>query len=147
MQNKTIAIGCDHAGFPYKEGIINYLNSNGYTVKDFGTNSLDSVDYPDYVHPLATSVESNESATGVLICGSGNGVCITANKHQGIRAAMAWREDIAALSRQHNNANVICIPARFVNLEEAVNFVHVFLNTEFEGGRHQTRVQKITDFK
>jgi ribose 5-phosphate isomerase B len=147
MQNKTIAIGCDHAGFPYKEGIINYLNVNGFSVNDFGTNSLDSVDYPDYVHPLANSVESGESELGVLICGSGNGVCLTANKHQGIRAAMAWREDVAALARQHNNANVICIPARFVSLEEAVNFVHVFLNTAFEGGRHATRVQKITDFK
>jgi len=146
MQNKTIAIGCDHAGFPYKEGIVNYLSCNGFTVKDFGTNSLDSVDYPDYVHPLSNSVESGESAMGILICGSGNGVCITANKHQGIRAAMAWREDVAALARQHNNANVICIPARFVSLEEAVNFVHVFLNTAFEGGRHVTRVQKITDF-
>ena len=146
MQNKTIAIGCDHAGFPYKEGIINYLTSNGYTVKDCGTSSLDSVDYPDYVHPLAQSIESGESAMGVLICGSGNGVCITANKHQQIRAAMVWRADISALSRQHNNANVICIPARFITLEEAVNFVHVFLHTEFEGGRHATRVNKITQF-
>ena len=146
MQNKTIAIGCDHAGFPYKEGIINYLASNGYTVKYCGTSSLDSVDYPDYVHPLAQSIESGESAMGVLICGSGNGVCITANKHQQIRAAMVWREDISALSRQHNNANVICIPARFITLEEAVNFVHVFLHTEFEGGRHATRVNKITQF-
>lgn len=146
MQNLTIAIGCDHAGFPYKEGIVNYLNANGFTVKDFGTYSLDSVDYPDFVHPVAKSIEEGSALFGILICGSGNGVCITANKHQQIRAAMVWQKDIAALARQHNNANVICIPARFITLEEAVNFVDVFLHTEFEGGRHANRVNKITEF-
>lgn len=145
MGYKTIAIGCDHAGFPYKEGVINYLHSKAFEVKDFGTNSLDSVDYPDFVHPLAKSIESGESEMGILICGSGNGVCITANKHKHIRAAMVWREEIAPLARQHNNANVICIPARFISLEEAIHFVDLFLHTEFEGGRHIRRVEKISD--
>ena len=145
MQPNIIAIGCDHAGFPYKEAVINYLKAQGYRVVDFGTHSLDSVDYPDFVHPLAKSIEAGESDMGIVICGSGNGVCITANKHAKIRAAMVWREDVSALARQHNNANVICIPARFISLEEAIQFISVFLTTEFEGGRHQKRVDKISD--
>ncbi len=145
MQNKIIAIGCDHAGFPYKDAVINSLKMQGYAVKDFGTNSADSVDYPDFVHPLAKSIEAGESDMGIVMCGSGNGVCITANKHAGIRAAMAWREDIAMLARQHNNANVICIPARYISLEEAIQFITTFLNTPFEGGRHERRVEKISD--
>ncbi len=146
MQNQTIAIGCDHAGFPFKDPIIAHLKEQGYEVKDFGTYSLDSVDYPDFVHPVAKSIEAGESQIGVLICGSGEGVCITANKHAGIRAALVWRDDITALSRQHNNANVICLPSRFISLNDAIKFVDVFLATEFEGGRHERRVEKISQF-
>ena len=146
MQNQTIAIGCDHAGFPFKDPIIAHLKEQGYEVKDFGTYSLDSVDYPDFVHPVAKSIESGESQFGVLICGSGEGVCITANKHAGIRAALVWRDDITALSRQHNNANVICLPSRFISQNDAIKFVDVFLSTKFEGGRHERRVEKISQF-
>lgn len=146
MQAQVIAIGCDHAGYPFKDPIIEHLQLQGYTVKDFGTYSLDSVDYPDFVHPVANSIESGESQMGVLICGSGNGVCITANKHRGIRAAMVWRDDISALARQHNNANVICLPSRFISLQEAIHFTDIFLKTGFEGGRHETRVEKINGF-
>ena len=146
MQNQTIAIGCDHAGFPFKDPIIAHLKELGYEVKDFGTYSLDSVDYPDFVHPVAKSIEAGESQFGVLICGSGEGVCITANKHAGIRAALVWRDDITALSRQHNNANVICLPSRFISQNDAIKFVDVFLSTKFEGGRHERRVEKISQF-
>lgn len=146
MQNQTIAIGCDHAGFPFKDPIIRHLKESGYGIIDFGTHSLDSVDYPDFVHPVAKSIESGESQFGVLICGSGEGVCITANKHAGIRAALVWRDDITALSRQHNNANVICLPSRFISLEEAIKFTDIFLATAFEGGRHEKRVEKISQF-
>ncbi len=139
-----LAIGSDHAGFEYKQMLLTWLRDNGYEVQDFGTHSADSVDYPDYVHPLATAVEKGEFALGLLLCGSANGVCITANKHQGIRAAIAWEPELAALARQHNNANVICIPARFVNEEDARAITSQFLNTAFEGGRHQTRVAKIS---
>lgn len=144
MQKPTIALGCDHAGFDYKEMIKKHLQQDGYEVLDFGTHSLDSVDYPDFVHPVATSIESKESSIGFLFCGSANGVAITANKHQGIRAAIAWREDVAQLARQHNDANILCIPARFVSLEDATAFVSAFLATPFEGGRHATRVSKIS---
>ena len=143
---KTIGICSDHAGYELKQFVKKWLEEQGWPYKDFGTYTAESCDYPDYAHALASSVEAGECYPGIAICGSGNGVCITANKHQQIRAAMVWREDISALSRQHNNANVICIPARFITLEEAVNFVHVFLHTEFEGGRHATRVNKITQF-
>ena len=146
MQNQTLAIGCDHAGFPFKDPIIAHLKEQGYEVKDFGTYSLESVDYPDFVHPVAKSIETGESQFGVLICGSGEGVCITANKHAGIRAALVWRDDITALSRQHNNANVICLPSRFISLNDAIKFVDVFLSTKFEGGRHERRVEKISQF-
>lgn len=141
--SKTIALGGDHAGYEYKAALIKHLEAAGYTTKNFGTNGPDSVDYPDYVHPLATAVEAGEADLGILICGSANGVCMTANKHQGIRAAIAWQDDLAALARQHNNANVLCIPARFVSLELATQMVDTFLTTEFEGGRHQNRVNKI----
>ena len=144
MNNKKIAIGGDHAGFSYKQPIINFLVSEGYEVKDFGTHSLDSVDYPDFAHPVSAAIENGEFERGVLICGSAQGVAITANKHQGIRAAVVWRQEIAELSRQHNNANIICIPARFIELEDAKSFVKVFLETDFEGGRHATRVGKIS---
>jgi ribose 5-phosphate isomerase B len=143
MGKSRIAIGCDHAGFDYKESIKAVLQQNGYTVKDFGTFSLDSVDYPDFVHPLAISIEKKENDFGILICGSANGVAITANKHQQVRAAIAWKNEVAALARQHNNANVLCLPARFISTEEAILFVNAFLNTAFEGGRHEQRVKKI----
>ena len=141
--SKPIAIGSDHAGFEYKEAIKKWLEKRNYTVKDFGTYSLDSVDYPDFAHPVATSVETGEAAFGILFCGSANGVAITANKHQGVRAGLAWENDVARLIRKHNNANVICIPARFVALALAEEMVENFISTEFEGGRHATRVNKI----
>ncbi len=139
-----IAIGCDHAGFPYKEGIINSLEDGGHQIIDKGTDSADSVDYPDFVHPVADLIESGEVDFGVLICGSGNGVAMTANKHQGIRAAICWQAELAALARQHNDANVIAIPARFIALPLAVDLVNIFISTEFEGGRHARRVGKIS---
>ena len=142
--SKPIAIGCDHAGVDYKEAIKKHLESIGLSIKDFGTNTKDSVDYPDYAHPVAAAVENNECAFGILICGSANGVAITANKHQGIRAAICWKEEIASLARQHNDANVICIPARFVDVETTIAMTELFMNTAFEGGRHEARVNKIS---
>jgi ribose 5-phosphate isomerase B len=146
MSKARIALGCDHAGYEYKELIKKWLASNDYSVKDYGTFSKDSVDYPDFVHPVANSIESKENEYGVLICGSANGVAITANKHQQIRAAIAWKNDIAALARRHNNANVLCLPSRFISADEAIEFVNTFLNSEFEGGRHEQRVKKIAAF-
>ncbi len=143
LNKKTIALGADHAGFEYKDLIKNELESEGYDVIDMGTHSKDSVDYPDFIHPVAESVENKKAIHGVIICGSGNGVAMTANKHQGIRAAIAWNNDLAALARQHNDANVLAIPARFVSKELALSMVGIFLNTSFEGGRHQRRVDKI----
>ena len=140
---QTIAIGADHAGFEYKTVIIDLLQNKGFKVKDFGTNSSDSVDYPDFAHPVASAVENGDAGCGILICGSANGVAITANKHKGIRAAICWQTEIARLARQHNNANIICIPSRFVSTPAAEEMVNVFLNTSFEGGRHQNRVKKI----
>ena len=141
--SRPIAIGCDHAGFEYKEDVISFLEGKGLTYKDFGTFSLESADYPDFAHPVAGSVENNETAYGILLCGSGNGVAITANKHQGVRAAICWAEELASLARQHNNANVICIPCRFVEEIIAKKMVTLFMNTAFEAGRHQNRVDKI----
>ncbi|MGB0521564.1 MAG: ribose 5-phosphate isomerase B [Flammeovirgaceae bacterium] len=138
-----IALGGDHAGFSYKKSIIEYLNEKGVETQDFGPGSDASVDYPDFAHPLANSVEAGETALGILICGSGNGVAMTANKHQGIRAALCWNTELAELARQHNNANVLCIPARFISLDEAKACVDAFINAEFEGGRHERRVGKI----
>jgi ribose 5-phosphate isomerase B len=140
---KKIAIGGDHAGYDYKEKLVKALTEAGYEVKDFGPDSNASVDYPDYVHPLSTDIEAGKFDLGIVICGSGNGVAITANKHQGIRAALCWDEDLAALSRQHNNANILAIPARFVTYELAEKMADIFLTTDFEGGRHQNRVDKI----
>lgn len=141
--SKPIAIGSDHAGFEYKTELIKWLSGKGFQVKDFGTHSSDSVDYPDFAHPTATSVESGESAFGILLCGSANGVAITANKHQHIRAGLCWQNDVAVLVRTHNDANIICIPARFVSLALAQQMIDIFMTTPFEGGRHATRVNKI----
>lgn len=138
-----IAIGGDHAGFEYKAKLIQKLESQGHEVKDFGPFSDASVDYPDYVHPLSSAVETGEFDLGIVICGSGNGVAITANKHQGIRAALVWNEELASLARQHNNANVLAIPARFISYELAEKVAETFLTTEFKGGRHANRVNKI----
>jgi ribose 5-phosphate isomerase B len=138
-----IAIGGDHAGFEYKQMLISMLESDGHEVKDFGPFNADSVDYPDFVHPLATAVQAKEFELGILICGSANGVAITANKHENIRAAICWDVPLAALARQHNDANVVCIPARFTTPEQAQEITTTFINTTFEGGRHATRVNKI----
>lgn len=145
MSTSSIAIGSDHAGFECKESIKTALKTanEGFALVDVGTHSADSVDYPDFAHQVATQVESGEVEMGVVICGSGNGVCITANKHKGIRAALCWSVEIAALARQHNDANVLCIPARFVSHETALQMVQTFMNTAFEGGRHQKRIEKI----
>lgn len=140
---KKIAIGGDHAGFEYKQKLISQLSTMGYNITDFGPNSDASVDYPDYIHPMASSVEAGENVLGIAICGSGNGVAMTANKHKGIRAALCWNKELAALARQHNDANIICIPARFVSFDTALEMITTFLTVEFEGGRHQNRVDKI----
>jgi len=137
-----IAIGADHAGFEYKELLKDFLQD--YEVKDFGTHTSDSVDYPDFAHPVASAVENGEFTYGILLCGSANGVAITANKHQGIRAGLCWKNEVASLVRLHNNANVLCIPARFVSEEEAKQITKTFLTTAFEGGRHQNRIEKIS---
>lgn len=141
---ESIAIGADHAGFEYKEKLKTWLEKNGYTTKDFGTYTAESADYPDFAHPVALAVEKKEFELGLLICGSGNGIAITANKHQGIRAAICWNEELAALSRQHNNANVLCLPARFVTIDLAEKILDRFLHSSFEGGRHERRVSKIS---
>lgn len=141
-KNISIAIGADHAGFEYKSMLIDFLKD--YSIKDFGTDSADSVDYPDFAHPVASAVENAEFTIGILICGSANGVAITANKHQGIRAAICWNEELAELARTHNNANILCIPARYVTKEEAKKICMKFINSEFEGGRHSNRVGKIS---
>ncbi len=139
----VLALGSDHAGFDYKQMLAQWLRDNGYEVRDFGTYSPHSVDYPDFVHPLAMAITSGELERGILVCGSANGVGITANKHRGIRAAIAWEPELAALARQHNDANILCVPARFISEEQARAITSQFLNTPFEGGRHQTRVDKI----
>jgi len=140
----TIAIGCDHAGFPYKAAIIRYLQQRGITVRDFGAPSADSVDYPDFAHPVAVEVAEARADLGILLCGSGNGVAITANKHQKVRAALCWIPEIAALARQHNNANALALPVRFITEATALEIVDAFLANAFEGGRHARRVSKIS---
>jgi ribose 5-phosphate isomerase B len=140
----SIAIGSDHAGFEYKEAFITWLKKNNHAVRDFGTYSVDSADYPDFAHPVANAVEKKEFDLGILICGSANGVAITSNKHQGIRAAICWQEELAVLARGHNNANVLCIPARYVSLEMAITIMDKFIQSPFEGGRHEKRVNKIS---
>lgn len=138
-----LAIGGDHAGFDYKKQLTEFLSKEGHEVLDFGTHSADSVDYPDFAHPVANAVEKKEVNYGILICGSANGVAMTANKHKGIRAGLCWNREVAKLVRLHNDANIICLPARFMSLEEAIEALKIFLTTDFEGGRHQNRVEKI----
>lgn len=144
MKKTIISLAADHAGYPVKELIKRFLIDKNYDVKDFGTNSEESADYPDFAHPLAESLENGEADLGFTFCGSGNGISMTANKHQKVRAALCWNEEIATLARQHNDANVCSIPARFVSENEAFKIAEAFLNSEFEGGRHQRRVDKMT---
>ncbi|WP_299119390.1 ribose 5-phosphate isomerase B [uncultured Tenacibaculum sp.] len=139
----TIAIGNDHAGTEYKFEIIKLLEELGHKFINFGTNTNDSMDYPDAIHPTAEAVETEQAEMGIILCGSGNGAQMTANKHQGVRAALCWNNELVELTRQHNNANILTIPARFVSLQQALGFVKIFLSTEFEGGRHANRVNKI----
>ena len=143
--SKPIAIGSDHAGFDYKEDLISYLEGKGLPFTDFGTHSKDSVDYPDFAHPVATSVENGEVSFGILLCGSANGVAMTANKHQGVRAALCWNEEVAEIVRHHNNANIVCIPARFITYDMAEKIADRFLHTDFEGGRHEPRVAMLNE--
>ena len=144
MKNITkIGIAADHAGYKLKELLIGYLEEKEIEIKDFGTDSEESADYPDFAHPLATSVESGESQIGISICGSGNGITMTVNKHQKIRAAICWNTEIAELAVQHNNANICSLPARYITDIEAFNIIDSFLESEFEGGRHQRRIDKI----
>jgi ribose 5-phosphate isomerase B len=139
-----IAIGCDHAGFSHKAPVIAFLHKAGYTVLDFGTNSTESVDYPDFAHQVATAVQKGEAQFGIVLCGSGNGVAITVNQHVGLRCALCWKTELAKMARAHNDANALSIPARYVSKRMAIAMVKVFLETSFEGGRHATRVQKIS---
>lgn len=140
---QTIAIGCDHGGYDYKDSIIQFLKSRNIEVHDFGTNSPDSVDYPDFIHPVAEEVTNGTADLGIILCGSGNGAAMTANKHPKVRAALCWTAELASLGRQHNNANVLSIPARFVSEAVALEMVEAFLTSDFEGGRHARRVDKI----
>jgi len=139
----NISIGNDHAGTDYKFRIIEFLKSKNIEVTNYGTDAVSSVDYPDFVHPVAKDVESKKSTYGILICGSANGVAMTANKYANIRAGICWSNEIVSLIRQHNNANILCIPARFTEIEDVLKMIDTFLNTEFEGGRHQNRINKI----
>ena len=138
-----ISIGNDHAGTDYKFAIIKHLEAKGYTINNYGTDAIESVDYPDFVHPVANEVANGKVDFGILICGSANGVAMTANKHQKVRAGICWTKEITALTRQHNNANIICIPARYTAVQQVIEMVDTFLETKFEGGRHQNRVNKI----
>jgi ribose 5-phosphate isomerase B len=139
----NISIGNDHAGTEYKKAVVRYLEAKGYNVNNYGTDSEDSVDYPDFVHPVALDVETKKVDFGIIICGSGNGANMTANKHQGVRSALCWTKEIAALARQHNDANILSIPARFTAEQQVIEMVDTFLSTAFEGGRHERRVEKI----
>lgn len=140
---KKVALGSDHAGFDYKEALKPFLEELGLVLTDFGTHSEDSVDYPDFAHPVASAVENGAQDLGLLICGSGNGVAITANKHQGIRAALCWTPELGELAVQHNNANILCLPARFISLDTAREICTAFFHAHFAGGRHANRVSKI----
>ena len=139
-----ISIGNDHAGPEYKKAIVEMLKAKGHEITNYGTDSEDSVDYPDFAHAVANDISEAKADFGIIICGSGNGIAMAANKHEKVRAALCWIKEIATLARQHNNANIISIPARFTSIPQAVEMVNAFLNTEFEGGRHQTRVDKIS---
>ncbi len=139
----TVALGNDHAGWEYNAAIEQLLKETGYEVLNFGTKSAQSVDYPDYIHPVAEAVENGKARMGIILCGSGNGAAITANKHQGIRAALCWSRELTELARKHNDANVLSLPARFISKYQALEYVRVFLETPFEGGRHERRIQKI----
>lgn len=139
-----ISIGNDHAGPEYKRAIVQYLESKGHEVTNYGTDTEASVDYPDFGHPVANDVSEGKADFGIVICGSGNGIAMTVNKHPKVRAGLCWTKEIAYLTRLHNNANVVSIPARYTSIQQAVEIVETFLNTEFEGGRHQTRVDKIS---
>ena len=139
-----ISIGNDHAGVEYKNYIKEYLVAKDIEVNNYGTDSLDSVDYPDFAHPVSNDVNEKKSDLGILICGSGNGVCMTANKYKNVRAALCWNKELALLSKSHNNANIVCIPARFIEKEEALDIIKTFISEEFEGGRHERRVNKIS---
>jgi len=141
---KTIAIGSDHAGFELKEKLTEYLYLKGYSVVDYGTKNTDSVDYPDIIHPLAYDIHNGKFEMGIILCGTGNGVAMTANKYERVRAALCWKPEIAELARKHNDANIISLPARFLSLSETIMILEKFLNTDFEGGRHQVRVDKIS---
>lgn len=143
MEIKNIGIACDHAGFEYKEEVVKYLTNKGLEVQDFGCYSDESVDYPDLAHQLSKKINDGDLELGIQFCGSGNGINMSANKHQGVRSALCWQEDIAQLARLHNNANICTMPARFISLEKALKIIDIFLATEFEGGRHQRRVDKI----
>ncbi len=143
MDEIRIAIAADHAGFELKAEIMHFLLNKGIKVKDFGTYSADSVDYADFAHPMAEAVEKGDFLYGISICGSGNGINMTVNKHQGIRSAICWNEEIAMLARSHNDANICALPARFIKKDEALMILEVFLSTGFEGGRHTQRIQKI----
>lgn len=138
-----IAIGNDHAGVEFKKGIIEFFKDKNIEIKNFGTDNENSVDYPDHIHPVAEFISCNSNTCGIIICGSGNGAAMTANKHKNIRAALCWNEDLAKLSRQHNDANILSIPARFVSLEETLKMISIFISTSFEGGRHKNRINKI----
>jgi len=140
---KQLVIGSDHAGYELKEYVIDILKDRGFKINDLGTHSLESTDYPDYAHKVASEVSSGNTAMGILICGSANGVSITANKHEGVRAAIAWNAEISKMAREHNDANILSLPSRYISKEEAMEIVDVFLKTDFEGGRHARRVNKI----
>ena len=143
MEIKTVGLACDHAGFPLKQFVLDYLEKNGYPVKDFGTYSDKSVDYPDFAHPLAEAIESGEVYPGIAICGSGEGMAITLNKHKGVRAGLVWNKDLAELIRQHNDANVLVMPGRFIDNRTAESIMDEFFKATFEGGRHERRIKKI----
>lgn len=140
---KIIPVGADHAGFQLKNKVVEYLKEKGFEVKDFGCFSEESIDYPDFGHPVAEMVEQNSGMFGIVMCGSGNGINMTVNKHQGIRGALCWNEEIARLAREHNNANILTLPARYISEKEAFKMIDTFLETPFEGGRHEKRVNKI----
>lgn len=143
MKTNKIAVACDHAGYETKVKIIEHLKEKGYEITDFGTYSAESSDYADYAHPLASAVENREFELGVTLCGSGNGINMTVNKHRGIRAALCWNAEISELARRHNDANICAVPARFVSIEDAIEIIDIFLNTGFDGGRHLRRIKKI----